>query len=261
MRLICYPLGAATPAIRPAPADRPWMDATPQRFAYRCLPLTIANAHGWEVLNPVGFTAVWTGGERPADVVITPDAGSGRCTGMGHFGSAVLTFEMDFLLRTPPGWNLMAMGPINRPKDGIQALSGIMETDWSPYTFTMNWLFTRPHCPVRFEAGEPIAHLLPVPRGTIDAVQPEFRALADDPPLNGAYEAWRNSRSAFLEGLEARDPDVVRAKWQKLYHQGVMPDGRSGSPAHQTKVRARPFPGASVPQTPGAADDSAESDG
>ena len=41
----------------------------------------------------------------------------------------------------------MVQGPINRPKDGIAALPGIIETDWSPYSFTMNWMFTRPGTP------------------------------------------------------------------------------------------------------------------
>ena len=29
-----------------APVERDWMEATNQRFAYRCLPLNIANAYG-----------------------------------------------------------------------------------------------------------------------------------------------------------------------------------------------------------------------
>jgi hypothetical protein len=29
------------------------MDASPEAFAYRCLPLNIANAHGWGILTPV----------------------------------------------------------------------------------------------------------------------------------------------------------------------------------------------------------------
>lgn len=41
--------------IRPAPLEREWMNGTNQRFAYRCLPLNIANAHGWEILNAAGF--------------------------------------------------------------------------------------------------------------------------------------------------------------------------------------------------------------
>ena len=36
--------------IRPAPVERLWMDRTNERSAYRCLPLNIANAHGWEIL-------------------------------------------------------------------------------------------------------------------------------------------------------------------------------------------------------------------
>ena len=39
--------------------ERDWMDSTPNRFAYRCLPLTIANQTGWWIKNPVGFTATW----------------------------------------------------------------------------------------------------------------------------------------------------------------------------------------------------------
>ena len=34
-----------------APADRDWMDATPNRFANRCLPLRIAAQAGWFVVN------------------------------------------------------------------------------------------------------------------------------------------------------------------------------------------------------------------
>ena len=35
------------------------MEATNQRYAYRCLPLNIANAYGWEVLCNAGFLAMW----------------------------------------------------------------------------------------------------------------------------------------------------------------------------------------------------------
>jgi len=32
--------------LRAAPPSRDWMDRIPERHAYRCLPLAIANAHG-----------------------------------------------------------------------------------------------------------------------------------------------------------------------------------------------------------------------
>ena len=45
-----------------APVDRDWMDASPNRFAYRCLPLAIANQAGWFIHCPANFSAVWDGG-------------------------------------------------------------------------------------------------------------------------------------------------------------------------------------------------------
>ena len=34
---------------------------------------------------------------------------------------------------------MWAMGPPNHVKDGIQPLVGLVETDWLPFPFTMNW--------------------------------------------------------------------------------------------------------------------------
>jgi Family of unknown function (DUF6065) len=52
MKLIAYMIDGHRMDIRPAPIEREWMDNTGERFAYRCLPLNIANAHGWEIFVP-----------------------------------------------------------------------------------------------------------------------------------------------------------------------------------------------------------------
>ena len=60
-KLILYPYSHDRPAIRAAEAKRQWMDDSPQSYAYRCLPLTIANTHGWEILCGRTFYAEWNG--------------------------------------------------------------------------------------------------------------------------------------------------------------------------------------------------------
>ena len=47
--------------IRTADRRRDWMGTLPDRFAYRCLPLAIANQVGWDILSPVSFSARWNG--------------------------------------------------------------------------------------------------------------------------------------------------------------------------------------------------------
>jgi hypothetical protein len=70
--LMCYRVAHDAMDIIPGRASRSWMDDTNQRFAYRCIPLSIANASGWEIVLPFSFSAVWNGGDRP------PPSGPGR---------------------------------------------------------------------------------------------------------------------------------------------------------------------------------------
>src|ERR1041384_6747417 len=67
-----------------APWQRDWMNETYNKFAYRCLPLTIANQTGWWVYNPVGFTAVWNSKNEPGNVGFLFDAGQNERAGWGH---------------------------------------------------------------------------------------------------------------------------------------------------------------------------------
>jgi Family of unknown function (DUF6065)/Cupin-like domain len=251
MDLICYLHPGWAPMIRPAPATRAWMDATPEAFAYRCLPLNMANAHGWEILSPCGFEASWNGGQAQHDVTIRLDEGVDPVQGpVALFGQGVLTFHVQGIFRTPPGWNLWVSGPPNHPKDAISPLSGVIETDWSPYTFTMNWRFTRPDHWVRFEAGEPFCFLFPTPRAALEAFAPRLEQLGADPDLEQQFLQWSQSRSAFQEMLREAPPAAPSKKWQKNYYRGVGPDGRPGPAGHQSKLRLKGFDAAKAPGSP-----------
>ena len=241
MRLTCYPISGDPPSILPAPVERSWMDRTGNGFAYRCLPLNIANAHGWLILNPTPFVAEWNG-DAGLDALQVQRIGSeGHLIASSHFGSGVLTFNIDALFRTDPGYDLMVTGPLNQPKDALQPLTGIVETDWAPFTFTMNWKFTRKRTPVAFEREEPFCMIFPVPRGLIEVVKPEFRAIESDPELHDAYRGWAESRRAFNQGLRVPGSEAQTEKWQKDYFKGSGRFGSGPPEDHRTKLRPRPF--------------------
>lgn len=240
MKLICYPTQAEAPMLRPAPATRNWMDALPQAYAYRCLPLNIANAHGWEVLCPSGFSAVWDGGGLTSSITIIPDPGT-TAPALSHFGAGILTFHVHALFRTEPGWSLMVQGPMNMPRDAIAPLAGVIETDWSPYTFTMNWKFTAAGRPVRFEKGEPFCCLYPVRRQQLQEMEPEIRSLSEDPDLAQRYNDWTQGRQRFNAELQQPGSSAQAEKWQKSYYLGQMPDGSPGDREHLVKLRAPGF--------------------
>lgn len=242
MDLICYVHPSWNPWIRPAPAKRAWMDATPEAFAYRCLPLNIANAHGWEILNPRPFSAYWNGGTDVDGVKIRlGDAPAGVMAPVSLFGNGVLTFHVEGLFRTPPAWNLWVGGSPNSPKDAIYPLTGIVETDWAPFTFTMNWRFTRQNHWVSFEKGEPICFLFPLQRASLEAFEPRIAPLESDPETAEQFRLWSQERNLFHEKMAANPHARGAERWQKHYFRGTDMSGEVGSEDHQTRLRLPEF--------------------
>jgi len=243
--LTCYIHPAWQPRIRAASQRRDWMDDTPESFAYRCLPLNIANAHGWEILSPCGLEAEWNGGPSVNDVTVRVDPGTRpEQAPVPLFGNGTITFHVEGIFRTPPGFNLWVGGPPNSAKDGIAPLNGIIETDWSPYTFTMNWRFTRANYPIRFEQNEPFCFFFPIERRLVESIQPRILPLDSDAELKGNFEEWSASRDKFHAEMAANPPDKPSDRWQKFYYQGKTAAGCPGAADHQSKLRIAEFAGA-----------------
>ncbi|GAB4549735.1 MAG: DUF6065 family protein [Phycisphaerales bacterium] len=224
--------------LEPAPPKREWMDDT-GGFAYRCLPLTIANQGGWIVRSPATFQAVWTGGDTTADtgVMVHPEHAQFANQILSHFGFGVITFSLPWLFRTPEGYALWVRGPTNTPKHAVAPLDGIVETDWATSTFTMNWKITERDRIVRFEQGEPICMLTPVRLADLERFAPDVRTIDADTELKAAYERWSSSRTDFNA-----DPQRSPSDWQKDYFRGESASGEKAR-EHRSRLRLRPFSG------------------
>ncbi len=238
MRLDCYRLHRDVPELVPGGVRRDWMDEMDGRHAYRCLPLNMANVSGWEMLCTTGFTATWNGGTEVEDIQIEADEPDALISHLvtSHFRFGIMTFHTGYLFRTPGGWAVWAMGPPNRSKDGLSPLSGLVETDWLPYPFTMNWRFTRPGS-VRFEKGEPFCFISLIRPQVLERIEPNLLMLDDNKALKAEYDTWREARSEFNARMDAGDPDAIRQAWQRYYMKGRKPDGRKAEQKHTSRRR------------------------
>lgn len=240
-RLTAFCVNPAMPLrLVPASSPRPWMDATDSHFANRCLPLLIANQSGWFVLSSHALRVTWHGADAASSLQVESLGGEGPCPAVSHFGYGILTWHLPYLFRTPPGYNLLARGPANWPKDGISALEGVIETDWLQATFTMNWKVTRAEHPIIFAVGEPIAMLVPFHRGDLEAFEPEIRDLGSDPEIQEGYGQWSSGRAHFNAALRQPDSDAVKERWQKDYFRGIPSSGEPFA-EHQTKLAIKEF--------------------
>ena len=255
LTLECFPTRPSPPELVPGRPDRDWMDAFTARHPYRCLPLSMANTTGWELLCPFGFEAEWDGGLGAGAIRFTPDADATLFDhfAQSHFTHGIVTFHTGWLFRTPPGWALRASGVPNRFKHGLAALEGLVETDWLPYPFTMNWAFTAPGR-VRFEKDEPFCFIQPVEHRRIEAFQPVRTSLDADADLARQYETWKETRTLFNNSMAAGDPEAIKQAWQRYYFRGEYPDQAEPRPeSHVNKRRLAPLPDAPPEPAPAPA--------
>jgi hypothetical protein len=246
MDLVCYLLDDHPVDIRPARNRREWMNQTPHSYAYRCLPLSIANAHGWEARCPATCEAEWNGGSNKDDIHISfGDDGSTPIPTFveSHFGSGILTFKVGVVIETPPGYDLWVTGPVNEFKDGVQAMAAVIETYWMPFTFTMNWKLTRPHLKVRFEKGEPFCLFFPIEHAGLERFNPIFRQIGEEPELERQqnFAFYKRALPGALKGLKGKELEIRnKDRFEGWYMRGEMPDGTVVS-HHKKRLQVKPF--------------------
>jgi LPS sulfotransferase NodH len=238
--MTAFAVSPRPPEIVTATARRDWMDATPKRYAYRCLPMVIANQAGWLILNRSKLTVTWNGTADQSGLRINFEAGKNPQHAVSLFGCGILTFTIGYLFRTPPGYNLYVHGPANMPKDGICPLEGIVETDWPESTFTMNWKVTRPDHPIVFESNEPIAMVTPMPRYQLERFEPEIRNISDVPQLEARYEEWLRSRQKHNVEIRIPNSKAQREGWQRHYMRGTTLRSEIAED-HQTSLSLKSF--------------------
>lgn len=242
------PLPGADPSvikrIRPARPTRQWMDRTPNRYAYRCIPLGAANTMGWEILNPVACEFYWSGmTDHRRMHVWTPRPD--HWAPHSHFGSGVITWQLPFLFRTPPDYGLAITGPANHDKAGIVPLDGFVRTDWLPYPFTMNWRITEARTTIRFEEGEAIGRIFPYPLGVLDEFRIEARSLKEDPALHARFQEWIKTRREGYESRSRAEEELAKTGkmpdfnvlWPRRYTRGTGSDAAERE--HQTVFRVK----------------------
>jgi hypothetical protein len=216
-----------------SPRTRDWMENTSDKYAYRCLPLTIANQHGWCVYLNREVTVVWNGHRNKHGIEVmdgTQQVGS-------YFGEGIVTFHVNHIVRTPPEYNLYISGAPNFFKDNVQALTGIYESSWAAQSFTMNWKIMTPNIPVTFGLEDPICFFFPVPRKLVEEFNVDVKHISSDPELHRQHDLFCKSREDHANRLESGE--LPYGDWQKHYFQGKYTDGKTCPFFHQTKINLK----------------------
>lgn len=210
---------------------RQWMDETNQSYAYRCLPLNMANQHGWAIYPKNTIKFVWNGFNANNSIGFIENP---YTLATSWFGNGIVTFGIPFMVRTEPGYNLYITGAPNHHMKGIQPLSGIFESDWAPYTFTMNWRIIQKNYTIEFTKSDPICFFFPIKQTLVEETELIY---SDIKTQDKYYVDMLNKFQEDRENFNSLKP----GGWQKTYFQGLYPDGQKCPYQHRTKIQTKPI--------------------
>lgn len=191
---------------------------------YRCLPLSIGNMQGFAFSIPYSIKLLWNGGKSKKDIsIFFDDDFDSSLTNhkyvevSSQFGNGIFTVHFPFILKTPPGVNLMTIAPPNFPVPGISPMTGVIETDNLRYTFSLNFKIDFPEMMIKINKDYPIMGIIPIPRYYCDSFKIlnaydifEKNAIEEEQKVWHEHQIHRHEQNNSLE-----------RKTDALYYKGM----------------------------------------
>jgi hypothetical protein len=216
--------------IEQAPVDRQWMDDTFMGYAYRCLPMTYANRHGWCFRLAEDVQVIWDGGTGASSTQILSGINQNgyRVVDNGT-GNGIITFHLNAIPRTPKDWNIWIMGAPNLVIPGVSPLGGVVESDWMFSSPTSNWKITEENKVITFKKGDPVFFFIPIHKTELEEFQIEDAEL--DENLIKHLEDFGNWRK--------ETESAGKSVFGKMYLKGIRTDGTKPEWGHNHKTKLK----------------------
>ena len=180
------------PEIKQSRLKRDWMDATYNKHAYQCLPLTVANVTGWELILQQDVVVQWDGGNSVPKILEGEKFG-GRSLAIPSI-IGMMSFTTGWAFNTEDGYSTWISGSPNYFIDGAVPLTASIPSYWWPDEFNMNWQITKVGEPVLFPEGMPIMHFTIYPNTLLESTEIVVENLWDKPDLMTARRSYGDAK-------------------------------------------------------------------
>jgi hypothetical protein len=210
--------------IAPMSIKRDWMDATPEKHAYRCFPVTQANMVGWYLYSEKDIKFIWNGiNDTSSENVEIIEGKEFSYTGRGQ---SSVSFMTGLVFRTEPNISLLTINPVNYFNEDFETLSSLISTSFYDNDFPLAIKARSANKEIIIKSGQPLATILPISITSLDNTSVEIYN----------YQDPNNMRQAAHQAYgEAAQEVNKKGEWTDWYRDAVNEKGESLG-AHEVKV-------------------------
>ena len=145
---------------------RDWMDATFDKHAYHCFPVSQANMIGWNLSSTKDIRFIWNGvnDQSPENVNIT-EGGDFAHTGRGQ---ATISINTGLVFKTDQNVSMFTINPVNYFNSDFETMSFLVSTSFYPNPIPLAIKAKKANEEVLIKAGTPLATLIPISLTQLD---------------------------------------------------------------------------------------------
>jgi hypothetical protein len=186
--------------ISPMSIKRDWMDATSEKHAYRCFPVTQANVIGWNIscLDDISF--IWNGINDQSGDNVKILQGENTCyTGRGQ---SSISFNTGLHFKTTQDFSLFTINPVNYFSEDFETMSSLISISFFDNPLPLSIKARSANKEVLIKAGTPLATIIPISLSTLN--------------------------NSSIEISEYQDPDRKKEKANKAYGEAAQEINKAG---------------------------------
>lgn len=212
MKIIAKKLYDFHANVEQLPLKRDWMEATHERHAYHCFPLSLSNRLGWGISFPEDIVVKWDGGYGVDPSQDRVQIIKGNQFTNVYRANHTLSFETGLKFEAENGENLtlLTMPVPNEFVRGAHCFTTLISTSALPGSLPIAWMITEPNIEITIPAGTPVAAVIPI---SLTDIQDYELVIA------------KNKQVEFNESMKARG-EAAQAKnsvgdWSHFYRDAV----------------------------------------
>ena len=210
--------------ILPMSIKRDWMDATPEKHAYRCFPVTQANMVGWNLFCDNDIEFVWNGiNDTSSDNIQVINGKDFTYTGRGQ---SSISFHTGLTFKTDENISLITINPVNYFNYDFETISSLISTSWMDNSFPLAIKAKTANKNILIKSGTPLATIIPISLTQMDNTSIEMIDYVD---------IDNKRQEAHMSYGEASQKINQSGQWTDWYRDAVNEKGESLG-KHETKV-------------------------
>lgn len=201
--------------IEPLSVKRQWMEDTPDKHAYHCFPVTMANTIGWTLSSPVDISFTWNG-----IIDTTPDTVnilSGKEYAYTGRGQGTISFMTGLIFKSEKNISLLTINCPNYFYEDFEVMSSVISTSFYPNELPLAIKSKIANKEIIIKAGEPIATIIPI---SLTSLKDESIEIKDFVFTQEYADAQKNYGDAAQEVNKS-------GKWTDWYRDAINENGNS----------------------------------